>query len=126
MQRTVSLGMLCAKQFMFKSKSSPALMHTAALVAPAALPFAVVSAHVRPWAVDDAYLVRMKLVWALQEFTSRAKPQSSYSPRMQDPPPALEAPPAVEYETPPIFVTRKKERETGLYLRTESSSALQG
>lgn len=106
MQRSVSGGMLSARQFMLKSNSCPALMHTAALVAPVAKPFVVVAVHVRP-RVDDAYLVSAKLGWALralQGFTSRAKLESRYSPRMQEPPVALDAPPAVEYETHPLFL----------------------
>ena len=100
----LSGGMLCAKHFMLKSKSCPALMHTAALVAPAAKPFVVVAVHVRPWMVDDAYLSSVRVTQSARgQCASRAKLQSSYSPRMRDPPPALEAPPAVEYETPSFF-----------------------
>ncbi len=94
--------MLCARQFLFKAKSCPALLQTPALVAPAAKPFVVVAVHVRP-RVDDAYLVRAKMAWALGGLTSRAKLESRYSPRMQEPHPALEAPPSVEYETHPLL-----------------------
>ena len=97
--------MIRVEQLMSKSKSWSSLMHTAALVAPAAKPFVVVAVHVRP-RVDDAYLVRAKMAWALRALVggfSRAKLESRYSPRMQEPPPALEAPPAVEYETHPFL-----------------------
>jgi hypothetical protein len=89
---------------MVKANSCPALMHTTALVAPAAKPFVVVAVHVRP-RVDDAYLVRAKMAWALRALVGfrRPKLESRYSPRMQEPPPALEAPPAVEYETHPFL-----------------------
>lgn len=109
MQRSLSGGMLCAKHFMLKAKSCPALMQTAALVAPAAKPFVVVAAHVRPWKVDDAYLSSVRVTQAARgQIASRAKMQSSYSPRTRDPPPALEAPPAVEYETPPFLLVAEK------------------
>ena len=95
---------------MVKARSCPARMHTFALVAPAAKPFAVVVTHVRPWVapVDDAFLVSARMTHALGNRVSRAKPESSYSPRMRDPPPALEAPPPAEYETPPFFVLAVK------------------
>ena len=74
---------------MVKVSSCPALMHTYALVAPAAKPFAVVATHVRPTGrVDDAFLVNVRFTYALRgAHVSRAKPESRYSPRMQDPPP---------------------------------------
>jgi hypothetical protein len=40
-------------------------MHTAALVAPADKAFVVVTVHVRPRVVDDAYLVCAKMEWDL-------------------------------------------------------------
>ena len=125
MQRSLSGGMLCAKHFMLKSKSCPALMHTAALVAPAAKAFVVVAAHVRPWKVDDAYLSRVRVTQAARgERASRAKAQSSYSPRMRDPPPALEAPPAVEYETPSFLLLADKVSPTLLLPQSMERNSL--
>ena len=104
---------------MVKARSCPALMHTSPLVAPAAKPFAVVAAHVWPWVanVDDSYLVSARMTHAAQgQRVSKAKPESSYSPRMRDPPPALDAPPPVEYETPPFFALADKGSSWSLLL----------
>lgn len=95
-----------ARRFMGKSKSCPN-MHTAQIVAPVARPWAVVPAQVRLRGVDDAYLLMVKLAWAVQRMsrgTSLAKLESRYSPRMADPPPALAAPPGLEFETAPILL----------------------
>ena len=94
-----------ARKFMGKSKSCPN-MHTTQIVAPVARPWAVVPAHVRAREMGDAYLLMVKWAW-VQRLTagpSLAKSESRYSPRMADPPPALAAPPGLEFETPPILL----------------------
>ena len=117
--------MLRVNHFMVKSKSCPALMHTAALAAPAAKAFVVVAAHVRPWKVDDAYLNSVRVTQAARgQRASRAKAQSSYSPRMRDSPPALEAPPAVEYETPSFFSLADKVSPTLLLPQSMARNSL--
>jgi hypothetical protein len=105
-------------------------MHTAQIVRPAAVPWAVVSAHVSPRVVDDAYLLTVKLAWAVKRLTggpSLAKLESRYSPRMADPPPALEPPPVVEFEAGSFFSVAsekaphaKKARELEVHLKASA------
>jgi hypothetical protein len=122
MLRSVSSGMVRARKFMSGAKSCPDLestrkvmhkslscpsLHTAQIVQPVAVLWAVVPAHVRPARVDDAFLLLAKFAWAAKRLTAGptlAKAESSYSPRMADGPPGLGVLPGLEFETPPLFL----------------------
>lgn len=91
-----------ARKFMLGARSAPSML-ASRIVAPVARAWAVVAARVRR-ATDDMHLVRVKLAWAVRgRGPSLAKLESTYSPRMADPPPALEPPPVVEFETGSFF-----------------------
>jgi hypothetical protein len=117
MQRSASCPMLHLKRIMSKWGSSPALMHTAPLLAPVAKPWAVV-AHVV--LVGDAHLASVRLARAVQGQTlalqmlarrSTVKLQSSYLYEMKECIPPVADLPSVEVQDTHIFFLKKKEKK---------------